>query len=196
MINIPRLLSRKRSLLMRASFGLTLLVGFITTNISHAEPSGLQRMREPSEQKLTFSNLPDLPEALSGAFTGSLGKKMIVAGGSRENSMEPSSFSDRIYIYDPDTAQWDTAKLPLPMAFGSCATTSKALYLVGGLTPEGVSRKVLKVTFAEQGTSKLAIEEIMELPFPLTMSSAAVLDNKLMVAGGISSLEPADIYSY
>ena len=191
MVTLKKIFNRKRKLLTYEVFctGLILSSALAPTSLAQ-QPEMPRKVQEPSEQKLNFETLPSLPEGVSGSFTGSLKNKIIVAGGSRQNSLVASTFSERLHIFNTDTNQWKRSKLPQPMAFGSCTSTSNAVYLVGGLTPEGVSKKVLKVSLSEE--ENLQVEKMPDLPQPLAMSSAAVLDGKLMVAAGLTSLEPKE----
>ncbi|MCX7719513.1 MAG: hypothetical protein N2111_14080, partial [Candidatus Sumerlaeaceae bacterium] len=85
---------------------------------------------------------------------------------------------------------WKTSE-PFPGTPRSCLATSsndRFIYIIAGLTPEGISRSVLRATIGPDN-SPGQWTEVSQLPTPLWFHGAAILDNTLYVWGGLTARE-------
>ncbi len=107
-----------------------------------------------------------------------------------------------------DTRNWRTSGIDEPVAFGASASGGDYFYVIGGITPEGMTDRVVRYSFQElielhaaeedpeeeeildpQAYETLVSEALPPLPEPLALAGAAVMGNRLYVAGGIRSLD-------
>ena len=107
-----------------------------------------------------------------------------------------------------DTREWRTSRIDEPVAFGTSAAGGDYLYVIGGVTPDGITDRVVRYSFQElmelqaaeedpdeedlldpQAYETLVSETLPPLPEPLALAGAAVMGNRLYVAGGIRSLD-------
>lgn len=134
----------------------------------------------------------DIPLKACGQYIGTSGNHIIVAGG---QDAEKKLRKD-IYIHDADLdkGEWIPAELPTPLAFGATVSTSDGMFLIGGITPDGISRKVIKLVCDEKGKLKLT-ELFAELPRPLALCGAGYVDGKVYVVGGIEKKDAQEALS-
>ncbi len=140
----------------------------------------------PTENRLEWSELPALPQAMSGQFVGLTDKTLVVAGGS---NFEVSPWQggekvwlDGIYYLDSPTGTWVKAEsLPHPLAYGGTATTESGLVCAGG--SDG-TRNYASTLLLQQAESEIRIRSLSDLPSTCAMMGAAVLNKTVYLAGG------------
>ncbi len=153
---------------------------------------------------LNFSSLSELPPnsgyqtqpGLAGAYAGIDNDVLIVAGGANFPDNVPWKGGSKVY-YDEifilkkngqDDYSWKKTdiKIPLASGYGGAVSTSGGLFCFGGNTSDKcISESWFIRYFSENETVEILSGP--RLPVPLTNFAYAKVDNKLFVAGGISS---------
>jgi SSS family solute:Na+ symporter len=154
---------------------------------------------------LTFSvqKIGELPpidvnqknKGVAGAFSGILNNKLIVAGGCYFPDKKPweggiKIYGTKIYAFElgKDTAQTIPllACLREPVAYGASITLPEGILCIGGNNPEKCISKVFLMKW-EEATSNVILEDYPDLPVPLSLTTAILLDHFVYVTGGSSS---------
>lgn len=136
----------------------------------------------------SWRDLPALPQAVGGAFAGTIGDQLVVAGGSywRGAPWIPGSqkiYADAIYALTPRAKRWrEFGKLPQPLGYGASFSHDGALWLVGGQNEQGAQRTLLRI----DATGK--VSEQGQLPEPLMMMAAAQHGKHFYLLGGQPNL--------
>lgn len=138
-----------------------------------------------------LANLPD-PVGFGGMFAGVLNNRLVVGGGS-QFAGEPlwrggeKIYGDKIYVLSDPQGNWSESELRLPKRLGHFAVAShgNGIFLAGGLSVDGAERLCLRVTVSGQG---LIVERLASLPKALAFAVAAVVGDRLIVAGGQSEV--------
>ena len=119
-----------------------------------------------------------LPAAtpVTGAFVGSAGGALLVAGGEGEDGL-----SSLISVLESGGTRWTAARLDVPVAHGATATTDDGMICVGGVGPSGPIARVVRLRW---DGSTLQQELLPELPAPRVDAAAVALDGMLYVTGG------------
>lgn len=161
-----------------------------TQHVSEQEKSVPVLSEDPFTWQLVSETSTELP--MRGAFTGIVEGKLIVAGGLRETPDRKDSFSDEVYVLDlTEGGEWEKVqkfRLEKPIAFGSTVTTDEGIICIGGLTSDGVSRKVFRLRF-DPVSGRVVRDTLIELPYPRALTGASIIGDRVLVAGGISSYE-------
>jgi N-acetylneuraminic acid mutarotase len=149
-----------------------------------------------TEDNTKWTDLPALPEALAGQCVGTSGDWLIVAGGSLWTAPPWAAgvkqWSDRVYgLRASDTAWKLLGHLPMPAGYGASAQWKQRLVCAGGQNATDVFRHVRSIGVDHNGA--LQIEELPELPQPLTNAAAAVAGDQLFLIGGQHSIHPDGI---
>jgi SSS family transporter len=156
---------------------------------------------------LDWSELPELPPkqgeaiqpGLAGAFSGIHNDALIVAGGA--NFPRPvwetnKVWHDDIYVLVksegscPDEASyhWITGfKLDKPIAYGSSVSTSHGVVCIGGNDPEKTYSEVFLLQWDPE-KKEITSTSLPSLPRTCAYSSAAMIEDKIYVAGGTVGL--------
>ncbi|MFM8497355.1 MAG: hypothetical protein ACKOEM_17805, partial [Planctomycetia bacterium] len=143
-------------------------------------------------QVLDWARLPDIPDAegFAGPFAGTSDDALIVAGGANFPQGRPwdggrKVWHDRIFMLEEGAAAWRAAgRLPRPLAYGATVPHDGRVVCIGG-SDEG-SHHVEVFSLRRDGES-VAITKLSPLPRPLAMHCAAVVGDRLFVAGGAES---------
>ncbi|GIW21332.1 MAG: hypothetical protein KatS3mg068_0339 [Candidatus Sericytochromatia bacterium] len=155
---------------------------------------GLDIALNPSKKFVSFdlitrtwdTSLPDLPENFTlGAF-GAVNNKLYVIGG-RDSS---STISDKVRIFDvnnPSLGWTYGANLDIPTAYSASVVLNNKIYLMGGITPNGITNKV-KI----YDTTTNSWSNGLDMPlFPgfqgYSNSASTVVGNQIFVISGIST---------
>ena len=90
----------------------------------------------PTQQRVTWSAQPSLPQARSEVGVAELNGRVYVVGGSVERpDTEPKYASDLVNSYDPRTRRWARhAPLPRELSHVGFASLNGKLYVFGGFT--------------------------------------------------------------
>lgn len=141
---------------------------------------------------LTWSRLPDLPEApgVAGAFCGIAGGSLIVAGGSNFPDGPPweggaKRWHDAVWALDSPGGSWRRLEgsLPRPLAAGVAATWRDGIVCVGGADDAGHHAEAFVLRVAG---SRVAIDPLPPLPVPLANAAGVVHESVCYVVGGIT----------
>jgi len=158
-----------------------------TVNISITKTDNIDwdlSLKLPSED----GSSPNI--GLAGVFSGYIGDKLVIAGGSNfPNGTSAQGgikcyYSD-LYVYDRD---WKVYKnfLPEAIAYGVTVQLPEGLLLIGGNNLDSCSDKVWFLSFKN---GKPELESWPSFPHPISNATGCKISEKVYVAGGIESLE-------
>ena len=153
-------------------------------------------MRVEAQTRFTWSQLPELPEALGlgGPFAGASDGCFLVAGGTSFPGALPwkggkKAWHDAVYVLPAGGTQWhEAAKLPRPLGYGVSVSTSRGLACIGG---SDASRHYADVCLLEVRQGILATRVLPPLPMTMVYGCGALLGDVLYVAGGLESPDAA-----
>ena len=168
------------------SYILPLLTLLISFSVSAEKDINLT-----SQQTIgNLTNIEAIPgdEGLAGAFAGRVGDYLIFAGGTAFPNGKPwesgtKYFSDAILIFRLDGSLKEvdfSQKLPHGIGEGASVTVDDQLYCIGGLTADGLSDEVLRISF----DGNLTINQMPKLPEPLKNVAATAIGNTVYAVGG------------
>ncbi|MCO6042307.1 sodium/solute symporter [Aeoliella sp. ICT_H6.2] len=145
----------------------------------------------PPDDLLHWQELPQLPDSLgiAGAYVGMVGDRLIVAGGSNFPDWEdPKQYLNTIYALDlahRETADWRlVGRLPRPLAHGAAVGTPRGLFCMGGTDASGETAEAFWIEWHGDTNSAEVVTEPAALPSPRSYLAAAILGQKVYVAGG------------
>jgi hypothetical protein len=124
-----------------------------------------------------------MPERRSYFAAGEIGGDVYVAGGMVGGT---GKYVLRLQRFDPTRNAWSRLPdLPAPSRAGAGAAYRGKLYVLGGQTPTGVTRRVFAYDPRTRRWSAAA-----PLPAPRYNAAAASLGGKLYVVGGVRRIDP------
>lgn len=132
------------------------------------------------------------PLGFAGAVAGVSNNMFIVGGGANFPDTMPwlggkKKYYDDLYVYqknDNDSlVLFRSFKLPFPLGYAACVSSTKGIIFVGGENANGISDKVLLLQW-NVATQDINTMYLPDLPYPLTGAGALVHDGILYVAGG------------
>ena len=142
------------------------------------------------QSRFSWSNLPPLPvtTGLEGAFAGTSGRHLIVAGGVESVSDSPSKsplVRNEIFLLDLDQIEkgWRKSETVIPAAIGhgvSIQLTEGVLCVSGGDSHKNF-KSVFLLTVQDRS---LQVSLFPELPIPLAHVCGDRVGNKVYIAGG------------
>jgi N-acetylneuraminic acid mutarotase len=144
---------------------------------------------DTSGEAIRWRNLPPLPKALAGHFTGVCNGDLLVAGGSYFDTPPwdggKKQWVDTVYVLPNGGAEWRlVGRLPNPVASGAAVSTPLGMICIAGQTPDGYSAQCLRLQWLN---GDLKISYLPELPQAVSMLSAACDGEQVYVAGGQAS---------
>jgi len=133
-----------------------------------------------------------LPQPLANAAAAALHGRVYVAGGTLGNPTtgavrtDDSTISDQLWVYDADINQWQRlGQLPGALAGAALVAADDALYLLGGWDGTAMRSELWRMTPPAELDEPLPNWELVQhMETPRAFFGAAVLDNKIYVAGG------------
>ncbi len=138
----------------------------------------------------SLANIDVIPgaEGLAGAFAGKIGNHLIIAGGTAFPDGKPwengtKYFSDALLIFELDDTLRKvdfSQKLPVGIGEGASVTINDQLYCIGGLTTDGLSDEVLRISY----DGSLTIDQMPKLPEPLKNVAATAIGSIIYAVGG------------
>jgi N-acetylneuraminate epimerase len=147
--------------------------------------------------ELTWGSLPDLPVPLSGHFAGIVKDRLVIVGGAHFPTPlfegGEKVWESAVYSIKPGEPEWTkVGHFPRPVAYGASVTwRGHLLVCIGGGDAERHYRDTTLalpmsiMASAPAGTKELMWEDILPpLPKPCAFSSAALIDDRVYVAGG------------
>lgn len=154
--------------------------------------------------KIEIAETPDSEEGIasgvSAAFAGTIGGKVIKAGGCNfpVNPMAPGSvkkFYQAIYELDRAADGTVTSKkigmLPQAIAYGASATTPEGIVCIGGTTADKALNSAFIIRF--DGDGQAVISPLPGLPQSVDNGAAAYADGKVYFAGGNVGGQPSNL---
>ena len=124
----------------------------------------------------SWSEGASLPCQREGAFCGSANGKIYVIGG------YSSGFLSKNESFDGSA--WDTSiSCPTPKAYGTCSVFSEMLYLIGGMSQDGITGSVERFNPASGEWKSLA-----SCPMPISFHCAEVHSGSIYVSFGCTSV--------
>lgn len=155
---------------------------------------------------VTWAVVAALPEygaqpGVAGAFAGRSHGAILIAGGSNFPGARPWEGGKKVY-YDNvhvfiknNTGEYllkqATARLDVPLAYGASVNYGDGILCIGGENENGLRDKAFQLIW-DSHKEVLKILPLPSLPRPFTNLAAAVVGNKLFVAGGETSDTAAD----
>ena len=154
----------------------------LRVSLGHME-AGLSSWRE----------MPVLPDTigLAGLAVGSHGGALLAAGGANFPGLPPweggQKMSHReIRVFTRSREAWSEAGLlPEPRAYAACVTTPKGVVVAGGENAQTIFRDCLLLRWNGHAVE---ITSLPDLPAPRAHAAAALVEGKLYIAGGYSTL--------
>jgi N-acetylneuraminic acid mutarotase len=151
---------------------------------------------QPTALQFVWKDLPALPETLglSGAFAGSCGETLVVAGGSNFPNGPPweggsKLFTKRAFALHSSDGVWkEIAPLPRPIAHGVSVTTPRGVLCIGGEDHEQVFREVFLL---EDAQGEINIRSFPPLPQPVTKACGVLLGDNIYLIGGADAVDSA-----
>ena len=171
--------------------------------------SGFKPLQAPQE-KFHWKVLTELPPlsgktvqpGLAGAFSGTIGRNLIVAGGANFPDAMPweggvKTWWGDIYVLSLDSVQagWKIFPdaLPKPLAYGLSVTLPEGILCIGGSDAGNVYPDVFLMCFDGE---KFNFAPWPKLPVPLAHMTGAVVDGKVYVAGGQENMSAPSATSH
>ncbi len=136
-----------------------------------------------------WRHLPDIPDklGLAGAFAGVVEGSLVVAGGANFPDKMPwdggiKKWHDTVWVLDkPDGAWREAGRLPRPLGYGVCGSTSKGLVIAGGSDLQQHHKETFRLSFKD---GMAVTEPWPALPLALANCFGALVGDVLYVAGG------------
>jgi len=137
--------------------------------------------------------------AIAGPIVGVNKQLLFIGGGANFPEKLPWQGGEKlyhrtIYVYRKSAGGEElvfSSELPFALAYGANCNTPKGVVAAGGENEQGLSNKVLLLSYSKKETS-LKITDLPSLPFAVTNASLVYLDNKLYLAGGERQKDVSD----
>jgi hypothetical protein len=142
--------------------------------------------------KAQWSEIPELPVALSWPMTAEHAGKIYVFGGLTTTA------SKSIYVYTPGDAAWQKLPVSMPKAKygGFAATINGKIYIVGGMMLSGSSSVADTTATLEFDPVSNTFTRKAYMPTKLGWFAGAQLDGKIYVIGGYTTADKNNIQIY
>ncbi|EOZ91517.1 putative sialic acid transporter [Indibacter alkaliphilus LW1] len=147
---------------------------------------------EGSEQALGYA----------GMYTGTHKGTVIMAGGANFPNGLPWKGGDKKWWNQVKVLRkskkgytWipQNTKLPKNLAYGGVVSTENGVILLGGENQQGPQNDVYRLVWNEK-TKEVQIEQLPDLPKPISHGAAAYTDGKVYLAGGVSEGTTGSFY--
>lgn len=155
-------------------------------------------MRVTSVEWRNAGSLPplrtDAPHpGLAGALAGFHNNVLIIGGGANFPDSMPwlggkKRYHDELYVFKRNAKDYEHLKgyrftLPFPVAYGASCSTQEGVLYAGGENENGLVSTVMLIRY-ESGSSKIIIDRLPDLPYPVANGSVAGDGSKIYLAGG------------
>ena len=142
-----------------------------------------------AEAGLDWSELPPLPDqyGFAGAFAGSSGGALIVAGGANFPNGMPwdgggKVWHNQIFILETPEASWrEAGRLPTPLGYGVSLNTPKGIVCIGGSDAKRHHSQVFRLRW---DGSEMATDSLPPIPVPLANMAGAMVGDTIHIVGG------------
>lgn len=146
-----------------------------------------------------FSELPPLTGKISqpgiaGAYSGIIGKEIIIAGGANFPGKPPWEGGEKTYWNDiyvcstnASNKEWKVypGRFPRKLAYGFSVTLPEGILCIGG---NDAINPYAEVFLMKYNGADFSFEDWPPLPFPVTNMCGAFIDGRIYVAGGIEDI--------
>jgi len=172
--------------------------------------TGLPAQKAKKDLSLQWQTIHTLPASedskphigLAGPVTGIVNDHLIVGGGANFPENPPweggkKVYHDKLYVLSKNGKEkyiWNKnsqISLPDSIAYSANVSFGKSLICIGGENQTGPLKSVLKVDFQKD---KLIIENLPDLPLPVTAAGAVCINNKIYLAGGNTGKESSKFF--
>ncbi len=163
--------------------------GLMPDRLTDAADHWVLDLHKASHSAVAWKNAAPMPAARNQFSAVSFAGKIYAIGGQFGHDKGQNDQA-RVDIYDPDTDSWSSCpELPKPHshAEGSTFVSNGRIFVVGGMTRDERRRIDPQIIAGIPGGEW---QIVGELPRPLSSPAAAIIGDKLFVAGG--SLNGAD----
>jgi len=159
--------------------------------------------------KFLWSEYPEIPAppgadiqpGLASPFAGLAGSALIVAGGCNFPDIPARDGGKKIYyddafVYADKAGSWQWLRgynIPRATAYGASVSLPEGLLCIGGNGSSEAFREVFLLKWEEKSSS-LEVEVWPPLPFPMSQMGAALIDQRIYVAGGLSNGQEANSF--
>jgi N-acetylneuraminic acid mutarotase len=141
---------------------------------------------------LSWSRLPEVPDAVgfAGVYAGTSGGALLVAGGANFPAAPPwdgggKVWHDRVFVLLPGAPAWQAAGvLPRPLGYGASVSHGDCVVCIGGSDADAHHAAVFAVRWDGR---RIAVVPLPDLPGPLALHCAALIGDRVFVAGGTAS---------
>jgi len=141
---------------------------------------------------LSWSRLPEVPDAVgfAGVYAGTSGGALLVAGGANFPAAPPwdgggKVWHDRVFVLLPGAPAWQAAGvLPRPLGYGASVSHGDGVVCIGGSDADTHHAAVFAVRWDGR---RLTVVPLPDLPGPLALHCAALIGDRVFVAGGTAS---------
>lgn len=159
---------------------------FTRANVVNGQGLPASTFKAEADNASDYDIEPGFEKGVSAAFCGTVGGKLVVAGGANFPCDTPLA-SDAvkvlykgIYAADPQSLRWQRAgSLPEPMAYGASAMTDNGPVFIG----TGRKAWLLAPDFT--------LRELPEMPVAIDNAAAAAIGNTVFVCGGNVDGQPS-----
>lgn len=173
---------------------LIILFAMVQLSGSSCSPTGSNKL------VLNWHEFPAIPPSagesvqpgLAGPIAGAHGDFVLVAGGANFEDGLPwrggkKKYHDEIFLLGKTASgnySWKevSEKLPYPMAYPACVSTSEGVVCIGGEDFDSPVADVFLFSFQDGKVNRTSLPE---LPHALSSASATAIGNELFVAGGL-----------
>ncbi len=140
------------------------------------------------------------PLGFAGVVAGVSNDAFIVGGGANFPDSMPwlggkKRYYDDLYVYRKNSEDslvlTRSLKLPFPLGYAACVSTSQGIVIAGGENNNGIINKVLLLQW-DDVTKEISTKYLPNLPFALTGAGAAAHKGILYVAGGDMGADASD----
>lgn len=142
-----------------------------------------------------IDSLPTPNIGVAGAFSGVHNGAILVAGGANFPNGMPweggkKQYSNEIFVYTKNKnsnliRHHQSFNLPEKVAYGASVSTPKGIVCIGGENEMGASNKAFLMQWDKE-KQQVFIQNLTDLPLPLTNASATIISNTIYVVGGES----------
>ena len=174
------------------------ILSLVVSMFFNAEISAQQAIAPSIKWKiaaqLPAENGRDISIGVAGPLTGVHNDVLIVGGGANFPNAMPwdggkKKYQNDIFVLQQKRKgkfQWldsKAFKLPLATAYGANVNTEQGIVYLGGENEKGILKAAFLLQWNKE-SEKIEINNLPDLPIPLTNASATVNKNIIYIAGG------------
>ena len=180
-----------------------ILLACLLNILGIAASGSIESSHHPKMEKIEWNNSLTLPSAneaanigVAGTFSGFIGDYLVIAGGTNFPDNTPwrgghKTWWSTIYYINVNktNAKWTVIPggLPKPLAYGCSIELPSGVLCIGGCDSTQCYKDVFQIQLIN---GKIKIDsDWPSLPTPLANATASLLNNKIYIAGGQTSMK-------